>query len=404
MAELLNELKNGRRAFTMIGEVKIGADTFGGAKQPTKPGSDWVSVDTAIPIEITEGVTLFPRIKDGFSSKNPKISRQAANFTDPRVELSYKDRLNEAFIEKISYNELYHAMVEKDETGKPIQKSFIHGIDFESYLKAHLKNGMNVRITGEVNYSYDKDRQKVYRNYKLKAVRLNEGYKKNGEDIPPAPASATINQTLLLEAGALNSRWEKELESTGKTAVNVHVADYVSSVWVDNSWVKLGKTAAFPQQVFLTADPTDEKSLSRSKVLANRLFNVPKRKIRELNAIVQINEGSETTSANIEIDKDLQELIDLGYMSEEDVVKQVTVRGNRVSELLFVKPQVRLTDEGSTVIDMNDDKYALDVLLFPQIEAQKEVASKKSEAPALEADPLTEMSDETFDSLFAEML
>lgn len=407
MTALLTELKKGKNSFTMIGTAKVGSDTFAGLQQP-KNGSTWVSVRSSLPIEISEGVTLFPRIEDGYHSNKPMMSRFSATKGEGRINIPFQDRLNKEVIEKVSKFDLFTAMIEKDDSGKPITKSFLHGADFEAYLKANLKNGDQIRITGETNYSYDKDREKVYRNYKVKSVRLNEGYKKNGEDVPPAPASATINQTYLLEAGALSSRWEKDLESTGKTAINVHVADYVSTVWDGQGYVDVKKTLALPQVIHLTADPSDETSLKRSKVLAKRLFDAPKRKIRELNMVVQINEGSETTTANIEIDKDLQELIDLKLMTEEDVVRQITVLGNRVSEIIFIKPHVKLTDEGNTVIDMDDDKYTLDVLLFPSLEELKKDKDKiedvKEDLVSKIDNPTDALDDDMFNNLFKDVI
>lgn len=91
-------------------------------------------------------------------------------------------------------------------------------------------------------------------------------------------------------------------------------------------------------------------------------------------------------------------------MTIEDIEKQLTVRGERVSEILLIKPNVKINDEGKTVIDIEDDKYAADVLVFPEFEISKddesEVFEKKSESDEIVADPTQGMGDDEFDALF----
>ncbi|MBO1087170.1 hypothetical protein [Enterococcus mundtii] len=401
MADLLSDLKRGTAQFTMLGTAKIGTDTFKGVQQP-KEGGYWVSVKTSIPVEINEGVRVFPEINDGYMSNKPIIKKFPSEKLENggMLEIPFKNRLDKAFVEKVGNYDLFKCNIEKDEDGKPIMQQFIHGIDFEKYLSKHMVDGMEVRITGNVEYGFSKDREKVYRNYRIKAVYLNEGYKKNGEDVEPAPHSATFNQTYLVEAGALDSRWEKDLEGKGKTTVTAYVPDYMSKVWDGSSYVEFKKTVALPQALTIAADISDEKSIARGKVLAKRLFDVPKKKVREINLTVNINEGFETGTPDFEVSKDLQELIDAGLMTLEDVTKQVTVRGNRISELVLVKPRVKLTDEGNTIIDMTDDKYSSDVLIFPSYEMKESNDQKVKKEEIITDDPNEPMSDDAFDALF----
>lgn len=142
---------------------------------------------------------------------------------------------------------------------------------------------MEIRIQGDVEYSFNKDREKEYRNYRVKGVFLNEGYEKNEEFVEPLAHSATMRQTYFVEAGALDSRWEKDLENKGKTVVSAFVPSYMSKIWDGKAYVEFKKTVAIPQAInILVADPNDEKSLGRSKVLAKKLFDVPKKKYDKL--------------------------------------------------------------------------------------------------------------------------
>lgn len=401
MAELLSELKNGVASFSMIGTVKISPDTFKGVQQP-KEGSFWVSVRTSLPIAIEQGVMLFPDINDGYKTTHPVIIKYDKG---EKIEIPFKERGNKDFCEKVPTYEFYKTNIEKDEDGKPIMKEFLHGIDFEKYLKDNLKDGTNVRIMGSVEYGYDKDRTKVYRNYRIKSVFLNEGYTKNGEFIEPVANSGTFTQTYLVDAASLDDRWEKDLEGKGKTAINLYVPSYMGRAWNGSTYADLEKKmVAMPQQVFVTADPSDAESLTRAKKLVERLFKIGKRKVREITLTVKINEGSETVVGDVEVDGDLKELLDAGLISMDEIKKQVTVRGNRVSELLFVKPQVKM-EEGKAVINMDDEKYSIEALAFPGFkDKDKEEVSKDVEKVEVESvptdDPTAPISDDLYESIF----
>ena len=217
--------------------------------------------------------------------------------------------------------------------------------------------------------------------------------------MPPIPNSGTLNQTYLVDASSLDERWEKDLTSKGKTAINLNVPVYMSKVFNGQSYVEFKQTVPMPQQVVVTADPSNEDVLEKTKKMTTKLFEVGKRKVREIALTVKINEGSETVVGDIEVDDDLKSLLDAGLISMEEIKKQVTVRGNRVSELIFVRPRV-LLEEGKAVIDMDDEKYHIDALLFPtieEVEAKKEEKKEKS----VSEDPAEPIADDLFDELFA---
>lgn len=406
MAELLTELKKGMASFTLIGEAKVSSDTFKGLIQP-KEGSYWMSVRSSIPFEIESGVRIYADVNDGYQNNNPIIKRMPAERGDEfkMVEFPYKDRLDEKIIEKVAKYELFRGNLEKDKDGKPIMATFVHGIDFERYLAKHLVDGMSVKVRGNVEYSPSKDRENVYRNYRIKSVFLNEGYEKNGETVDPLPHSATMEQTYFVEAGALDKRWEKDLEGRGKTMVAAHVADYVGKLWDGSKYVQFKKTVALPQAInIVVGDTSDEKALKRAKILAKKLFDVPKKKVRQISLVIKINEGFETGTPDIVVDKDLQALIDEGLMTMEDVTDQVTVRGNRVSELLLVRPRVKINDEGKTVIEIDDDRFSPDVLIFPELEtSESEVfEDKDTGGDDIEKAPDEGMGDDEFNALFGD--
>ena len=55
-------------------------------------------------------------------------------------------------------------------------------------------------------------------------------------------------------------------------------------------------------------------------------------------------------------------------LTEEDIKKQTTIRGNKVSEITFSKPVVKVNEEGSPYLVLEDNKYAPEALFPPQFD------------------------------------
>ena len=127
------------------------------------------------------------------------------------------------------------------------------------------------------------------------------------------------------------------------------------------------------------------------------MFTLKEGVVRELTINSVINEGYTTQTGDFEISKDMQELINLGLISEEEVKKSATVHGSRTSELIFLTPATNVTDDGEITISMDDEKYAPDVLFTPDVDSDEETEAftKKSEPE----DAYGETENEGFDSV-----
>ena len=133
------------------------------------------------------------------------------------------------------------------------------------------------------------------------------------------------------------------------------------------------------------------------------MFTLKEGVVRELTINSVINEGYTTQTGDFEISKDMQELINLGLISEEEVKKSATVRGSRTSELIFLTPATNVTDDGEITISMDDEKYAPEVLFTPDVDSDEETEAftKKSEPVATKEteDAYGETENEGFDSV-----
>ncbi|MGM2776560.1 hypothetical protein ACS2QO_29555, partial [Bacillus cereus group sp. Bce015] len=69
-------------------------------------------------------------------------------------------------------------------------------------------------------------------------------------------------------------------------------------------------------------------------------------------------EKQDVGSADIKLSAEIQELIAMGLYSEEEAKKKMTVRGNKVSKLVFARPLLVKDEKNPNgTLDMNDNKY-----------------------------------------------
>lgn len=386
--ELLTELKGGISSFTLTGTAVVKENALQGVQQ--KEGSTWRHVNSSFGVKTDEGNTVYARIWGGYKMDKPILKKWDTdnNF----VDIKWENRLQETVIESLRPNELLRAGFEKDENGKLITKEFLSEIDFEEYLREHLADGMPVRVRGEVEYSEYND--ETQRRYNVKSVYLAETYtKKDGEVVEPVDG-ATLRQTYLLDDSALDRGWERTLEKEGSIIITAFVPQYLSQRKVGDKYVPFKKTIAMPQGiVFKMKDKEDEKELATKKKIIEKFFKVKRDTVRELVLINNINEGYEEATG-VQINDEMRELIDMGIMTEDDIKNQVTIRGNKVSELVFSQPAVRRDKETAEVsLQMTDAKYAPEALVMPFIDGE-------DDDEGYEDDGDVKISDDEFGELF----
>lgn len=411
--ELLNELKGGIASFTMIGKASIKSDSFSGILQ--KEGKTWKHVDSQFGIDMGEGSSTYARLRGGYKTDNPLLYKFKKN-GDGMLKINFKDRFNEDIHEELIPRAFFRGGLVKDENNRPVVEKFLSEIDFEEYLSEHLADGQDIKVTGEVEYSVSGDN--VYRNFNIKSVYLNEAYMKDGEEVPAAEPAAFIRQTYIMDSDGLPRKWKTTLAKEGDITISAYVPQYLSSKKVGEEYVPWKKVEPIHQAIVVRVnDLENEKELKMKTAMIEKLFEVKKNKVREISIFAKINEGYEAKSGDVVIDKEMQELVDLGIISLEDVQSQVTIRGNRVSELVYLKPvftKDQETNEAS--LAMNDDKYSAEALIVAsmdddddddddEVEVKKEKKSeKKAEKKVEEVDPddatSEAITDETFNELF----
>ena len=387
--ELLTELKQGASQFTLVGKAVIKDGALKGVLQ--KEGKTWRHVNSSFGVDTGDGNSVYARIWGGYKTDKPTLKRW--NSENEFIDIAWNDRLNESIVESVRDAELFRAGFEKDAEGKLITKKFISEIDFEEYLREHLADGMKVRVRGDVEYS--EYNENVNRRYNIKSVYLVEPYMKDGVEVI-AEDTAFIKQTYLFDEDALKKGWERELDKNGEIVVPVLVPSYVSNRKVGDSYVDVKKTLPLSQAIVVRAkDKTDEAEIAMKKKIIEKFFKVKKGTVREAQLIININEGYEE-STGVELNDELRELIEMGVMTEDDIKKQVTIRGNRISELVFKQPAVRKTDDGIVIL-IDDAKYAPEALIVPMIDGEDD--DEDDDAYANE-DEEVNLGDDAFAEMF----
>ena len=265
----------------------------------------------------------------------------------------------------------------RDDEGKLIIKEFLSEIDFEEYLRENLSDGMDIRARGDVEYS--SNGENVYRRLNLKSVYAVEEYTDKDDVFHPIVPEATLRQTYLIHEDSLERGWEKKLASEGQTVVSALVPQYLSTKKVGDGYVPFKKTVGLPQAIVIKADKEDERDIEIKTKMTNMFFKVKRNKVREIVLFNKIVDGYETVTGEVEVTKELQELIDFGILSMEQVQKQATIRGTRKSEIVFSLPVMKKTQDGKMTVSMDDDKYSPQALIAPIIDGEDEEKTPEAE-------------------------
>ncbi|MGN4822115.1 hypothetical protein [Bacillus cereus group sp. MYBK139-2] len=370
--EKTTELQKGKSFVTLTGKVKISDKTFGG--EITSPTTGYKYARINLGVETAEGNVVYGEMMGGYAPSNPVI--YAMDKEGQAIQVNWADRLNESVVESIADFKLHKVGVEKGEDGRTIIKKFLSPIDVEAYLKEHLKDGMEVTVKGSFGFSeYKEDTQ---RKFQIQNIFL--AYQKRDEktnELLPVDYRADFVQTILLDEDSFK-RITKDDAKEGEVVVQAKVVDYVGKR--DNVVIKKNMPFSLPIVVKI-----NKENPEMTEKILNLLFKVKKGQVRELGIEGHIVEGYEKQdvgSADIKLSAEIQELIAMGLYSEEEAKKKMTVRGNKVSKLVFARPLLVKDEKNPNgTLDMNDNKYKPEDLIVALPEKG-------------EADPLADVHDQ----------
>lgn len=347
--KLDTELHGGYASFRFCGTVSISDDTF--PKEDTTSASGWKYRRANFPVKISDSNSLYVQLMGGRASTNPVV--YVRNKEDQPIQLKWDMRNNEDVLKNVKPADFIVIRIEEGADGKLIAKKFVSEVDAIDYLADHLTDGTKVHIGGDVEYQ--RYNGEIQRSFNITRITLAK------EDVEPY---AVMQQTYLVDTHSLPRKWEKELEENHQIKINTFVPQYVGK----ENGKTIKRTLAMPQQITLKA--TDDNLDKRIKIV-EKMFKVDKKVVRELILQNNVVYGYEQTSGEIEMTPELQELVELGIMTEEQIKNEVTVTGSKVDEVVFDHPVLRKDGDGDYSKLYGFDRYAPEALIVPDDEEEQ---------------------------------
>lgn len=362
------KLQKGKSYVTVVGRAKVTDKTFN--TNQTSKTSDYQYSRMGLGIETTDGNVIFGEAMGGFSpSQNYPIKARTkgeGGKQGENVDINWADRLNESVIETLNnYSTINIGLIREGEapaegeedTRKLVVKRFLSAYDAIPYIQEHLKDGMMIMAKGSYGFSkYKEDDQKKFNIDSIFLSKQESGF-------------ANFVQTVLIDEDSFSKSSMKDAKETGEIVIQARVVDYVGKI----NGKKVGKNMTFN---FPFSVKINQENPEMTEKIVNSLFKVKKGKIREIAIEGQIFEGFEqaqVSEKDVQLSKDVQELIAMGLYSKEEAMEKMTVRGNKVSKMLFTRPFILKDKDDATKIkmDVNDDKYVPEDLIV-DIEEKKE--------------------------------
>lgn len=374
--KLEKELRLGNARFSLLGTAIVDDKTF--PKEDTVSDSGWKYRRAYFAVKVGNNNYQYVELMGGRASDNPVI--YTFNKDKESIKVKWDLRSNETVLENIPDREFIKIRIETPEgKDKSIEKRFLSPVDAIDYLADHLKDGMKINVRG--NIEYQQYNGQIQQRLNIERIYLAK------ED---SKEFALMTQTYLADSNTLPRTWKKDMEE-GQIKANLFVPQYVSKY----NGKKVKKTFAMPQQVVIK-----NKNDEAFKRIIEKLFVVKKGVVRQINLINQLFFGYESETGNIEITPEVQDLIDAGIMTLEQVQEEATVTSNRVEEIIFDHPVVSVDDNGKT-LPLVQDIYAPEALLVLDDEEDEDIDTFESASKTEEQD--SDDDEEVFDDedLFA---
>jgi hypothetical protein len=392
----LKKSKTSIAQFNLVGVAKVNDYTF--TIDQTSEKSDWIWNTLNLGIDCGECGIIYAEMKGGYGSDRDNVvyvhgkkkndnDKDVDDF-DNRYTISWDDRFKNSILEDIGEKCFLKVGIEKDVKDKTVEKKFLSAYDAVAYIQEHLEDGMVVNVKGNIKYKeYDGNTQVTK---EITSIFLSKAEEKDYR--------ATFKQTILCGYDFIG-KYDKENETF---ALNTYVLDYVGKV--NNK--KINKTFAFDRSFEFDSKGDEEKA---KKVLVKYFKPKKKDEIAEINVEGKITKNGNSVDITMDdIPEDIQELIELGIYTKEEVLAKGTNGGNKKESYVIEKPVIVVNkkDDGTatTVIQANKNALKTENLVFlSSLDLDEEIQEEQNDEDEKEEESTDEIKDDfDLDDLFNE--
>ncbi|MDK0621688.1 hypothetical protein ACV3OO_11810 [Clostridium perfringens] len=393
--------KKGLKAeFNLVGAAKINDKTFNVDIESSKENSDWIYSRLNLGVDCGQDGIIYAGMQSGYGKARENViyvhgvkeeNGRMVDDYENRFTIDWEDRFDEQVLETLGEGNYIKVGIMKDDEDKVVVEKFLTPYDTVKYLKDHLENGMIVNIKGDLEYKIWDDR--VTYDKKIKSIFLSKAEKEQYR--------ATFTQTIFIDDNAIG-KLDKETRTIPVTGYVVElIKEYNGQKLkrMENGKQKNGQYLPLVKTFTFEIGEDKDKALKLLKQFKSK----SKKDVDKITIDGRFSRGSvDTVAVTIDDiqDKDILEMIELGYIKAEDVLNQMAKANNSGSSpesMMLLKPRVKFVENQATglkipQIDKVEKAYKIEDFTISLI--LENLCIKEDEEPNVQNDNNQEISED----------
>lgn len=357
----LTMLRKNKAEFEMVGNVKLSDFTFKMEQESQK--SDWIYNSLNLGIDCGINGTYYASMMGGYGSQRKNLlyvhgtkeenGKMRDDFNN-RFTIDFDDRFEKEILDTIGSMRFINVGI-VDDGEKIIFEKFLSEYDAITYLEGNLRDGMKVKVKGNLSYREYEGQVTVQKN-------INKIYLVPEE----TPCKATFTQAILLDKDAIG-KLDKETNTIPLTvSVIENIREYAGQPirrMVNGKTVKSVNLPLIKTMNFNVGEDVEKakKMLKQFKVKSNKF-------VTQLVVEGHFSRGAiNTVEVTMDdLDEDIKEMIELGFLDKDEILGQIAKAngsGNSPETMIIDKPCIKFVgkdDKKIPSIDKVIDIYTLD--------------------------------------------
>lgn len=365
--------------FTLVGEAKVNDFTF--KMNQTSDKSDWVWNQINLKVNCGEKHgDIDCELMNGYGSERDNVvwvhgkNEDGTDDFSNSYTIAWEDRFDENILEDIGRSCFIRVGLEKTNEDKTFYKDFLTGYDAIEYIHENLKDGMVVKVDGQLRYSVYNETIQCRK--EISSLVLSSA--------TPDKYRASFVQTMLLddESCTKNSLDKDRSVLIVDAYLLEKFKEYNGWDLTDNGKTK-GKFVPLRKRFEFAVDTTTEagKKKIAAVLSSEKMFKVKKGTVTQITFEGEfIESGAQKQATLDDVSDDIKELMEIGVFTEEEALARCATNGSREKRMLILKPNTKKVgddDNKTTVLVYTLEKYSSEDLVFdflvPKEEDEEEV-------------------------------